>query len=262
MISQRTAIVVLLIFLSPLTALLPFTGFTSPANPIAHVTAEATATYTSTSMKTYFGSTTGPTVVQEPVNFSSRVIGFIAPKGKCAQFSLPVTVTLNTTLNVQMASNNPANFYLLPSYVLQPSSNSCGIVGNAILTALNFTQYVLHWTAQADGTIYFIFTGPTTVIMLTDHGSVKPVLQTGNVTFATSTETNVQVYSQTGTTIYKNTATPPLYLQLAAQYAPLGGIIIALLSAILILVGMNRGIRAQVGPLKGLRRISRKLSPA
>ena len=248
MAQQRTYMLLAFILVSPLTALLPFTGFTSPANSSAPVTSEATVTYTSTSMSTHFGSTTGPTVVQEPVNFSSRVIGFIAPKGKCAEFSLPVTVTSNTTLNVKMTSNNPANFYLLPSYVPQASTDSCGIMGDAILTALNFTQFILHWTAQADGTFYFIFTGPTTVIVLTDHGSVKPVLQTGNVTFATSTETGLQVYSKTTTTSYTNTATPPVYLQLAAQYAPSVGIVIALLSAILILVGINRGTRSRTSP--------------
>lgn len=254
MAHQRTYMLLALILASPLTALLPFTGFTSPANSSAPVTSEATVTYTSTSMSTHFRSTTGPTVVQEPVNFSSRVIGFIAPKGKCAEFSLPVTVTSNTTLNVEMSSNSPANFYLLPTYPPQASSNTCSIPGDAILTALNFTQFLLHWTAQADGTFYFIFTGPTTVIVLADRGSVKPILKTGIVTFATSTQTNLQIYAETTTTSYTDNATPPVYLQLTAQYAPTVAIIVALLSAILFALGISWRFSSQTSsPLDALK---------
>jgi hypothetical protein len=197
-------------------------------------------------MRTYFASTSGTTEVQGPLNFPSRVIGFMAPVGKCAQFFLPVTVTSNSTLNVDMRSNNPANFYLMPTYDPQASPNSCSIIGNAIVTAINFTQFTLHWTPQYDGTFYFIFTGPTAVIVLADHGSVKPVLQNGPITFATSTATSVEVYSETSTTEYTATATaPPLYLQETARYAIQIGIIIALLSIILIVIGVYRGISSR-----------------
>lgn len=235
---QRTYLVLVLILVSPFAALTPLTSPSWPGS--SNVTSAATTvSYTSTTMTTDFASSNGSVLVQQAVAFPPRVIGFIAPKGKCAQFSLPVTVTSNTTLNVQMSSNNPANFYLLPNYAPQPSS-SCSIVGNAIVTAINFTKFLLHWTAPAGGTFYFMFTGPTTVIMLTNQGSVKPVIKAGTVTVATSTETSRQLYSVTLTATYTSSAKPSVYMQLAAQYAPLVGIIIVLLFAGLILLRINR----------------------
>lgn len=253
MARQRTYMLLAFILASPLTALLPFTGIGSN-NSNAPVTSAATLTYTSTSMKTDFGSTIGPTFMEEPVSFPPRVIGFIAPKGKCAQFSLPVTVASNTTLNVEFSSNNPANFYLLPAYTAQASSNTCIVIGDVILSALNFTKFTLHWTAQADGTFYFIFTGPTAVIVLADRGSMKPAPKTGIVTFATSTETNLQVYPETTTTTYTDNATPPVYLQLTAQYAPTVAITAALFSAILIALGISCRFSPQTpSPLNALK---------
>ena len=231
MAHQRTQLLLALILLSPVTALLSFAeSITSPNSSTFATSSATTLSYTSTTMRTYFASTSGTTEVEGPLNFPSRVIGFMAPEGKCGQFSLPVTVTSNSTLNVDMSSNNPANFYLLPTDEPQASPNSCSIIGDAIVTAINFTQFTLHWTPQHDGTFYFIFTGPTAVIMLADHGSVKPVLQNGPITFAASTATSVEVYSETSTTEYTATATaPPLYLQETARYATQIGIIIVLI---------------------------------
>jgi hypothetical protein len=238
MISQRTVIFVAIILLSPIMAMLPnVTNLGSATSSTSVVSNETTLTYTTTSMKTYFKSTSGSTTVQLPAVFPPRGIGFIAPKGRCSEFSLPVSVTLGTTLNVQMTSNLPTNLYLLPTYVFQVSPNGCVITGNVILSVSNFTAYTLHWSAPQDGTFYFIFTAPTTVLLLMDHGSTKPVTQMANMTVATSTETSDWPNSMTATQTYTTTTTPePFYLQPSQQYAPLLGVIILLLSTTLILL--------------------------
>jgi len=238
MVSQRTVVFVAIILLSPITAMLPnMINLGSATSNTSVVSNETTLTYTTTSIRTYFKSTSGSTTVQLPAAFPPRGIGFVAPKGRCAEFSLPVSVTLGTTLNVQMTSNLPTNLYLLPTYVFQVSSNGCVITGNVILSESNFTAYTLHWSSPEDGTFYFIFTAPTTVLLLMDHGSTKPVTQMANITVATSTETSDWLNSMTATQTYTTTTTPePFYLQPSQQYAPLVGVIILLLSTTLILL--------------------------
>lgn len=237
MIWQRTVIFVAIILLSPLTAVLPnITNVGSATSSTSVVSNETTLTFTTTSMKTYFKSTSGTTTAQLPAAFPSRGIGFVAPKGRCAQFSLPVSAMSGTTLNVQMTSNLPTNFYLLPAYVFQVSPNGCIITGDVILSESNFTAYTLHWSAPQDGTFYLIFTAPTTVLILMDYGSTKPVPQTANITIATSTETIDWPYSVTTAQTYTITTTAePFYLQPSGQYGPLVGVIL-LLSITLILL--------------------------
>ena len=230
MMSQRTIVFVAIILLSPITAVLPnITNLGSAMSSASVVSNENTLTYTTTSMKTYFTSTSGTTTAQLPAAFPPRGIGFVAPKGRCAEFSLPVSVTLGTTLNVQMTSNLPTNLYLLPTYVFQVSPNGCIITGNVILSVSNFTAYTLHWSAPEDGTFYLIFTAPTTVLILMDHGSTKPVTQKANITIAASTETSDWLYSATTIQTYTITTTAePFYLQPSEQYGPLVGVVILL----------------------------------
>ena len=242
MTSQRTAMFVALILLSPITAILPtIKSAATPASGTSVVSNETTLTYATTSMKTYFTSTSGTTTAQVPSAFPARGIGFIAPKGRCAQFSLPVSITAGATLNVQMTSNLPTNLYLLPTYVFQVSPNGCIITGNLMLSESNFTAYTLHWSAPEDGTFYFIFTAPTTVLILMDHGSTKPVTQMANITVATSTETSDWPYSVTAAQTYTTTTTAePFYLKPSEQYGPLIGVIILLLSIALMLTLVAR----------------------
>lgn len=215
MTSQRTALFVALILLSPLTMTLPFTTLTSNHSSSYTTSEETTLTATSVVLRTYFGSTKGTTIVQAPMDLAPKVIGFVAPKGKCSEYTLPVTVTSGSILNLKMTSTNPANLYLLPTYTFQTSADGCSLVGGALLTESNFTAYVMKWTATEDGVFYLLFTGPTTIIMLSDGGSTHPVKQNGTVTFATSTETNLIDYSSTSTTTYTTTitSTSPLYVQ-------------------------------------------------
>ena len=216
MTSQRTIVLVALMLLTPLTITLPITSLSSATSTTYTTSAETTLTTASAVLRTYFGSTEAVELVQVPVDLPPRVIGFVAAKGKCSQFTLPVTVTSGSILNLKMTSNNPANLYLLPTYVFQTSPNGCSLVGGAILTASNFTAYTLHWVASENGTFYILFTGPTTIIILRDQGSTYPVKQDATITYATSTETNFNEYSSTSTTTYTTatTSTHPLYLQL------------------------------------------------
>jgi len=243
MTSQRTALFVALILLSPLTITLPLTTLTSNHSTSYTTSEETTLTATSVVLRTYFGSTKGTTIVQAPMGLPPRVIGFMAPKGKCSQFTLPVTVTSGSILNLKLTSSNPANLYLLPTNTLQTSPDGCSLVGSAILTESNFTAYTLHWVAPEDGVFYLVFTGPTTIIMLSDGGSTHAVKQNGTVTFATSTETNFNDYSSTSTTSYTTTITSasPLYLQ-PPTLPSLGivGLIIAILGIILIAIFRRR----------------------
>ena len=214
MTSQRIAVLVALVLLIPLTVALPLTTLAS-SHPTTYTTsAETTLTTTSVALRTYFGSTQGTELVPTPMNLPPRAIGFMAPEGKCSYYTLPVTVTSGTVLNLKMTSTNPANLYLLPTYVFQTSTNGCNLVGNAILSADNFTTYTMHWTAPEPGVFYIVLTGPTTVIILNDQGSTKAVNQDATITYATSTETNFNDYSSTSTTTYTTTTTTqPLYLQ-------------------------------------------------
>lgn len=83
-----------LILLSPITAFLP--SIASPTATTSLATHEINLTYTSKVFTTYFGSTLGTTVGKAPLNFPPRGIGFVAPKGECSQYTLPVTVSWNT----------------------------------------------------------------------------------------------------------------------------------------------------------------------
>jgi hypothetical protein len=242
MVGQRIAIFVAIILLSSITAVLPnTTNLGSATSTTSVVSNETTLTYTTTSMKTYFKSTSGTTTAQLPVVFPAKGIGFVAPKGRCAQFALPVSVTSGTTLNVQMTSNLPTNLYMLPTNAFQVSPNGCIITGNVILSESNFTAYTLHWSAPEDGTFYLIFTAPTTVLILMDHGTTTPVTQRANITLATSTETSDWPYSVTTAQTYTTTTTAePFYLRPLEQYGPLVGVIILLLSITLMLTLVAR----------------------
>ncbi len=243
MTSQRTALFVALFLLSPLTITIPLTTLTSIHSTSYKTSEETTVTATSVVLRTYFGSTQGTTIVQAPMNLSPRVIGFVAPKGKCSQFVLPVSVTSGSILNLKMTSNNPANLYLLPTYTFQTSTDGCNLVGSALFTASNFTAYTLRWTAPMGGVFYLLLTGPTTIIMLSDGGSTHPVKQNGTVTFATSTETNLIDYASTSTTTYTATTVNkgPLYLQPPTLPSlELVGVLIVCLGLILVVASRRR----------------------
>jgi hypothetical protein len=226
-----------LLLLAPFAGLLPFSGLLTSTPQTLAITEAKTVTYSEVSQQTYFGSTIGMTTAQSPLNFPPRGIGFIAPPGKCAQFSLPLSVTLGTTLNVAMTSSKPANLYLLPTYTFQTSPDGCNIIGNIILSEINFTAYQLHWTAPENGTFYVIFTGPTTIIILMDHGSTKPVQQMANITYASSTETSSWVSSSTVTLTTTIPIASPFYLQSSKNYViPIGvGILILTITTLLAL---------------------------
>jgi hypothetical protein len=99
----------------------------------------------------------------------------------------------------------------------------------------------LHWTAPEDGIFYFVFTGPTAVILLTDHGSVRPVEQSATITYPTSIETMLSTYSTTTTLSSTVIITTPLYLQATSQYGLLIiGAIIALLAITLTMIAFAR----------------------
>jgi hypothetical protein len=205
-----------LILFSPITAFLP--SIASPTATTSLATHEINLTYTSQVFTTYFGSTLGTTVGKAPLNFPSRGIGFVALKGECSEYSLPVTVSRGTQLNVRMTASQPANFYLLPSYMFATSLNGCIVTTASLLVSENFTAFTLHWTAPQQGTFYFVFTGPTAVIILVNDGSVDPTEQAANLTYAKSTETSFSVYTSTSTTSYTTTsAAPPFALQPGAR---------------------------------------------
>jgi len=215
MASQRIAVLVALVLLIPITVALPLTTLAS-SRPTAYTTsAETTLTTTSIALQTYFGSTQGTELVPTPMNLPPRAIGFMAPEGKCSYYTLPVTVTSGTVLDLRMTSTNPANLYLLPTYIFQTTRNGCTLVGSAILSASNFTAYTMHWAAPENGTFYILLTGPNTIIILNDQGSTKPVQEAATITYATSTETSFNDYSSTSTTTYTTTSIDahPLYLQ-------------------------------------------------
>ena len=236
MVVHRTGIIVaFLILLSPVTAV-----------PVAHViglrssstqviTGESTLAYTNTLMQTYYGLSNGTTQAQEAVSFTERVIGFMAPKGLCGLFSLPVSVKTGSLLNVEMTANNPVNFFLLPDYP-SVASGGCKVSGTPIVAESNFTDFILHWTAPADGIFYFVFTGPTAVILLTNHGSVRPVEELATITNPTSIETILSTSFATTTVSSTLTMTSPLYLQATNHRGLL--IIVAIIGSLAILLSM------------------------
>ena len=207
-----------MLLLAPLTATLPvMTNLNQSLTTTYTVSEENTVTSTSAIIQTYYGSTTGMALIQAPINLPPEVVGFAAPKGKCSQYTYPVSVKSGTILNVEMTSTYPANVYLLPSYTYQTSSDGCEITlpAEALVFQANFTTYTLQWTAPENGTFYILLTGPNTIIIMNDQGSTKPVQQDATITYATSTETNFNDYSSTSTTTYTTTSIDahPLYLQ-------------------------------------------------
>jgi hypothetical protein len=228
--------------LSPITILTSSLNPGNTANSTFVTSNETTLTYTSTNTTIYYGSTTGTTTVQVAAHIPPKGIGFMAVKGECADYSLPMTVTSGTTLNILMTSNSPVSFYLFPTYSFQPSANGCRIIGDAILTVSNFTTYNLHWTAEDSGTFYFLFTAPNAILILMDQGSTKPIQQVANITVATSTGTSVWSFSTVSTSTVTTTeeATQPLYLQTSTQYMILIGITISLVAFALALRGRHK----------------------
>jgi hypothetical protein len=240
---MRTAMFVALILLTPLTILLPFSN-SMPVTTTSYVTSErtTTATYTSTAFDTSFVSTTGTMMVQNPMSIHPQAVGFMAPKGKCSQFTMPLTVKPGTNLNLELTSENPANLYLLSTNTFQTSPDGCALIGNSLLAEYNFTAYTLQWTASEGGTVYLLLTGPNTIIILRDHGSTESVQQLATVTYA-NTETNLNLYSLTSIANYTTATTsasqPSLPPPLGSEVS-LVAFLIALLGPILLLVSTKR----------------------
>jgi len=233
-----TTLLIALVLLSPITAVLHSFGQTISETVVRSAT--VTMSYTSTSYSTYFGSTNGTIISQESARVQPVGFGFVTVKGKCSQFSYPVTTTSGTRLNVQIQANSPVNLYVLPTYDFQLSPNGCTVIGNTLLAENNFTTYLLHWTAPSDGTFYLIVTGSNAIVILMDDGSVKPVSQTGTVTVATSTEMGEVPYSTTTTETYKAATVSPFYLQPTNDYALIIGVVALLLGILLISIRKRR----------------------
>jgi hypothetical protein len=251
--SMRTVMFVALILLTSLIILLPFSN-SMAVTTTTYVASErtTTATYTSTAFDTSFVSTTGTMALQTPMSIPSQGVGFMAPKGKCSQFAMPLTVKSGTNLNLELTSTNPANLYLIPTSTFQTSSNGCDLIGSSLLTENNFTAYTLHWTAPEDGTVYLLVTGPNTVIILRNHGSTDSVEQLATVTYA-STETNLNLYSSTNIANYtttKTSASQPYLPPQAGFEVSILTFLITLLAPILLLGSKNKFVR-----LKGLRSV-------
>jgi len=242
MVASRTGMIIaFLILLSPLTAspVAQVIGLTSKSTQVT--TDASTQAYTGTLVHTYFGSTTGMTVAQTAVSFPERIVGFVAPKGKCALYSLPVMVSSGTLLNVEMTANYPVNFFILSEF---PSGGltGCNVLGNPLVAQANFTEFTLHWTAPENGIFYFVFTGPTAIILLSDHGSVKPVEEVTTITYPTSIRTELSTYSEIATLASTVTVTSPLYLQTTTQNWLLivGSIIVAVAITLSLLAFIRR----------------------
>ena len=244
MVVRRTVMIIAFLMLfSPVTAI-PLVEITGVKNVSAQITADKSIiAYTNTHLVTYFGASNGTTMAQTATSFPAQVIGFMAPKGLCGFFSLPVSVKSGTLLSVEITANNPVNFYLV-SDSPTVGSGSCNVSSNPILAEKNFTDFTLHWTPPVDGIFYFIFTGPTAVILLTDHGSVRPVEGSATVTYPTSVETILSTYSTTTFISSTVTNTTPLYLQATAGLALLTfGAIIASLVVLLTIIAFWRNMR-------------------
>jgi hypothetical protein len=181
-------------------------------------------------------------MVQNPMSIHPQAVGFMAPKGKCSQFTMPLTVKPGTNLNLELTSENPANLYLLSTNTFQTSPDGCALIGNSLLAEYNFTAYTLQWTASEGGTVYLLLTGPNTIIILRDHGSTESVQQLATVTYA-NTETNLNLYSLTSIANYTTATTsasqPSLPPPLGSEVS-LVAFLIALLGPILLLVSTKR----------------------
>jgi hypothetical protein len=239
----RTNLFVALLLISPLTLALPLISQTT-ATTTYTTSQETTLTYTSAATtQIYYASTQRSTLVQTPIDLPPKVVGFIAPKGRCSQYTYPVTVLSGTILDIKVTAAQPINVYLLPTYQFLTSPNGCTVTVTPLLFEANFTAYTLHWVAPANGVFYIILTGPTTIIMLTDQGSSQPTQKLANVTYATSTETSFEPYLSTSTSIYTATMTTPFYANAANDYtgyAPIIGVVIALLGVSLLVAKKSR----------------------
>jgi hypothetical protein len=256
---MRTVMFVFLILLSPLAFLMPFPN-SSPTTSMTYMVVErtTTATYTSTAFDTNVVSTTGTMMVQTPVSIPSQGVGFMAPKGKCSQFMIPLMIKSGITLNLELTSTNPANLYLLPNETYRTSANGCALVGSSLLAENNFTAYTLHWTATENSTVYLLLTGPCTIIILMNHGSAQAVQQLATTTYA-STEANLNVYSSP--TIANYTASTTIPTSSPLYYLPPQRLELSLITFIAMLLGSI----LILGPKKGyvtLGRLKKMLNDA
>ena len=237
MVDRRTGLlVVFLMMLSPVTAVQVAKVVGLSTSTAQVTTNETTLTYSSANMETYFGSSVGTTLAGQPLNIPSRVIGFVAPAGRCSVYSVPITAASGTILSMKITANNPVNLYVFSDYPSGGWPSACKVSGS-ILSVDNFTDYALHWTAPENGTFYLVFTGPTATILLTDIASMKPIEQTATMTYPTNTETKLTFYTSTTSATSTMTVTTPLYLQSASANGVLiVGIVMALLVAALLLL--------------------------
>jgi hypothetical protein len=249
---MRTVMLLALVLLSPRTILVPFAS--SAAVTTTYVTYEGTTTvsYTSTAFDTSFVSTSQTMTLQAPMSIHSQGVGFMATKGKCGQFTLPLTVKSGAKLNLEFTSTNPANLFLLPTSQFQSSPNGCTLIGSSLLAKDNFTAYTMHWNVTGDGTLYLLLTGPNTIIILRDHGSTAPVEQFGAMTYAI-TETNLKVYTSTNRATYTATTT----IASKPSVPPSLGFDISLVAFLITLLGsiLLLGPRTSLVKLKGLKRV-------
>jgi hypothetical protein len=242
---------VALLLFSPLTVALPIMTTLNPSVTTTYTTSEEiTTTYTSYSAQTFFASTKELTLVQVPIHIPPKIVGFIAPKGRCSQYIYPLTVNAGTILNLVLTSTQPANIYLMPTYAYQTTSDGCelSISTPPLMWQANFTAYTLHWTAPQNGVFYLILAGPTTIIMLHDEGSTQPVQEVANVTYAASSQTHFDVYLATNTQTYATTFTHSLY---AEKQALLGLGALAFLVAISCLGIMKVALTRRRRTLRG-----------
>jgi len=247
-----------LFLLLPLSVLVA-SGTPVPVTRTSIVTAQRTitGTYTSTVFDITVASTSGYGLVQKPVSISPLGVGFMAPKGKCSQDTVPLTVEAGTKLSLELTSANPANLYLLPTTTYQTSPNGCDLIGSALLAASNFTDYTLHWTAAEDGTVYLLLTGPNTIIIMRNAGSSEAVQEFATVTY-TRTETSLNLQTTSNVANYTTTMVTSDTSTLLPQVSFDSGLVafvLSLLASILLLLPGKKFLN-QTGLFGG--RVSRK----
>ena len=240
---RRTSLFVALLLLSPITVVIPLISqpFATTTYTTSH---ETTLTYASAaSTQTYYSYTRRNALIPTPIDLPSKVVGFVALKGKCSQYTYPLTVTSGTILNVKLTANQPINVYLLSTYQFQTLPDGCKLAVTPLLFEANFTTYTLHWVATSNEVLYIILTGPTAIVTLTDQGSSQPVQELANVTYATSTQTEFQPIVSISTAIYTATTTTPFLTKATndhSGYTPIIGVVIVLLGALLLLIKKRR----------------------
>jgi len=263
-LSLRAVLFVIIILFSPIAILMPFWN-SAPAASTTYVVVQRTAiaTYTSTAFDTSMVSTVTTATSHTPVSIPSQGLGFIASKGKCSQFMMPITVKSGITLSLDVSSTNPANLYLLPSETYLASPNGCGLVeGSPLVAKNNFTTYTLRWTASENCTVYLLLTGPSTVIILMNHGSAQAVQQIATATYV-STETNLSLYSSVKIADYTTSTTiltPSLYY-LSLQRIDLSLLACIIACSTLLILGSKRAFLV-FGRLKKVFKVAGKRSLA